>query len=67
MTMNTKKLCVVCNEKPARQKFCPDCRHGQTLKRLALRWKSDEEYRERHKVAARLSFRKCHGVEATEE
>jgi hypothetical protein len=62
--MNTpKKLCIVCNDKPARQKFCADCRRTQTLKRLALRWKSDEAYRERHKVAARLSFRRRHGIE----
>ena len=64
---NTPKLCVVCNEKPARQKFCSDCRHTQTLKRLALRWRSDEAYRERHKIAARLSFRKLHGIETETE
>ena len=62
-----KKVCIVCNEKPARQKFCAECRREQTLKRLALRWKSDQEYRERHKVTARLSFRRRHVIETTEE
>lgn len=61
--MKTKRMCVLCGSKEVRQKFCADCRRINTLSRLSKKWKSDEAYRERHREAARLSFRKCHGVD----
>lgn len=57
-----EKICLLCKVEPVRQKYCAKCRHNRALQRLAHKWKSDVEHRERHRVAAKLSFRKRHGL-----
>lgn len=55
------KYCVKCGNKEVRKLYCGDCRRDVALARLRNKWQNDENYRERHRVAARLSFRRRKG------
>lgn len=52
------KYCVKCGNKEVRKMYCIDCRRNVSLDRLKNKWKNDPDYRERHRKAARLSFRR---------
>lgn len=55
------KYCVKCGNKEVRKLYCEDCRRDVALTRLRDKWQNDENYRERHRLAARLSFRRRRG------
>lgn len=59
------KYCQRCEKKAVRKLYCEDCRKDITLERLSNKWFSDAAYREKHKIAARLSFRRTHMVTET--
>ena len=59
------KYCSKCEKVQVRKLYCEKCRKDITLERLSTKWYSDATYREKHKIAARLSFRRTHGVTET--
>jgi hypothetical protein len=62
MKKKETKYCTKCGKVPVRKLYCSDCRRDITLERMRFKWQTDPEYRDRHRVAARLSFRKTHGI-----
>jgi hypothetical protein len=61
----TVKYCLKCEKVAVRKKYCVNCRKIVTLERLRDKWQSDASYREKHKIAARMSFRRTHFVTET--
>ena len=59
------RYCERCEKVQVRKRFCPGCRKTITLERLSNKWYTDAAYREKHKIAARLSFRRTHMVTET--
>jgi hypothetical protein len=59
------KYCLRCKEKSVRKMYCADCRKIVTLERLKDKWQADAAHREKHKIAARMSFRRTHFVTET--
>ena len=59
------KKCEKCKEKEVTHKYCKECAREVRLERYRILWASDEKYRERHRLAAKMSFRRKKATNVT--
>jgi hypothetical protein len=61
------KVCEKCTKVPVTHKYCKDCARTIRLDRYKNLWANNAEYRDKHRLAAKMSFRrkKAKNVTAT--
>jgi hypothetical protein len=59
------KMCEKCSLVIVTHKYCKPCSRIVRLERYKTLWATNEEYRQKHRLAAKLSFRrKAHSVKS---
>lgn len=64
-TRKSPKMCEKCNSVPVSHKYCKECSRAVRLERYKHLWANSEDYREKHRLAAKMSFRRRRGKNVT--